>query len=168
MGELSEILKNLVQEPITSLYQDNVSEDIKKIQRKLNEISAVDKKLSALKTELDERFEEVENQVCKVLSQNNTLGSKINDIFPKLATMEVESQSGFDKSSKQVADVINQNDSLSKKLDTVSLRLLDISEVCGRVLEKSVESDAQLEQILTDSEKSLGAISTLNKSVIGS
>jgi predicted nucleic acid-binding Zn-ribbon protein len=165
MGELSEILKNLVQEPITSLYQDNVSEDIKKIQRKLNEISAVDKKLSAIKTELDERFEEVEVQVSNVIRLNDTLVSKVNDISPKLAAMGVESQRGFDKASKQVGDVITQNDSLSAKLDTVPLKLVNISDVCGRVLEKSVETDKQLEKMLTGSEKYFDAISALNQSV---
>jgi hypothetical protein len=153
---------------------------------------------------LDERLEEVGNKVGKVLSQNNTLVSTVNDISPKLAVMEIESQSGFDKASKkidevlkqassvsekldeatknlavigtdsqsgfdkaskQVSGVITQNDSLSKKLDTVSLTLVNISNVCGRALEKSVETDKQLEAMLTGSEKSLGAISALNKSV---
>ncbi len=165
MGELSEILKNLVQEPITSLYQDSVSEDVKKIQRKLNEISAVDKKLSALKTGLSDRFDEVEDQVGKVLRLNDTLISKVNDISPKLAAMGVESQGGFDKASKQVRDAITKNDSLSEKLDTVSLKLVNIYDVCGRLFEKSVETDKQFEEMLTSADESLDAISVLSKSV---
>lgn len=158
MGELSEILKNLVQEPITNIYQDSISEDVKKIQRKLNDISSIDKKISALKTNLDERFDELEDQVGNVLKLNDALVSKVNDISPKLVLIGTELQDGFDKASKQVGDAKTQNDRLTDKLDTVF-------DVCGQVLEKSVETENNFVGIFKGSNQSLDVLSSLSESV---
>ncbi len=165
MMELSEILKNLVQDPIKSIYQENISEDIKKINRSLKAVSSIKEDVGAIFSELDGRFDEVGDQVNNVFKQNGGLSNKIDEVSKKLAVILVESQSEFDKASKQAGDVTKQNNSLSEKLEDVSKELVKVDEKCDRVLEKTIEADKQFENILTGSIETLGAISSLGKSI---
>jgi len=169
MNELSEILKDLVQAPITSLYQENISEDIKSIKSKLNKISSIDKNLSTIRNGFDEKFDEASRQVENIFKQSAGLSNKIDEVSQKLIKLEdkydrvldrfIEADKQFEKilagSNETLAAISAQGKSidysysnLHEKIGTQNNEVLELLADMGRIDNNTNQTKKLVDELL--------------------
>lgn len=84
MDALSEVLKDLVQNPIKSIYKDSISGDIETVKTKLNRVGAISDQISAVQTSVEEKYDDIENQLNSILDHSKHKASKLAEVVDSL------------------------------------------------------------------------------------
>ena len=120
MDALSEVLKDLVQEPIKSIYQDSISDDIEKVKVRLKRVGAISDQVNSVQQDIEDKHDDIENLLNRIMDRLNSNESVLVGVTDSLKGISVRLSGVADDTLKGNQNIITRIEEKNEVLNKES------------------------------------------------
>jgi len=144
MAALSEVLRDLIQDPIKSIYHDNISDDVEKVKNRLRKFDDISSQIKSVHGE----FEDVENQLNYIVDLSVKYAGGLSELTDNVLALNERINILSTESLKSRDDVIDIVKKKATLLDKGNEEILgEVRAMMPDLMKDNSEIKSDLERI---------------------